>query len=385
MHPKKKILMPPTFAPHHFSVVIGKGRDARDAPGTKILRSEIFNKLAVYRKCSRRLEKAQIVSDLLREQQRRCPGGGAFVKHDGERWWELSEHDARENITAAFRNRLHENYTSSSKFKSAKRRMQLKTNGDVPRRETVVSVIKHIEPEEESKCKISPIKSLSSNDTIREEKVTLLPAVSVEDEIWNQHALNILRACMLRTNDIEHAADMQSSSCKAINDEHCVQNQDHDERILTSTTSSSDHSCTTLLLSTKVNNPNDWVSRMVSSSECEEDNHSSMDSPPISFSPGAKITCMSSDDAMESWCKHVRMEPQHLMNNQSFASMQTSWDCYSPSAVSSRRDDFFVAALTNSRRFSWLFRADPIMFSQEEELLEPVDPTMFDERLTTIH
>lgn len=119
--------MPLLFVPHEYSVIIGKGRDARDAPGTRTLRAEIQSKLHLYRTSTGRLERAQIVSDLLSEQQRRCPQGGVFVKFDGERWWELSEHDARENITAAFRNRLHEKYTSSSKFKSAKRRMQLKT------------------------------------------------------------------------------------------------------------------------------------------------------------------------------------------------------------------------------------------------------------------
>lgn len=120
--------MPLLFVPHQYSVIIGKGRDARDAPGTRFLRAEIQSRLQLYKTCTGRLERAQIVSDLLTEQQRRCPLGGVFVKFDGERWWELSEHDARENITAAFRNRLHEKYTSSSKFKSAKRRMQLKTS-----------------------------------------------------------------------------------------------------------------------------------------------------------------------------------------------------------------------------------------------------------------
>lgn len=128
--------MPLVFVPHQYSVVIGKGRDARDAPGTRFLRAEIQSKLHLYKTCTGRLERAQIVSDLLTEQQRRCPQGGVFVKFDGERWWELSEHDARENITAAFRNRLHEKYTSSSKFKSAKRRMQLKTSSAARQKES---------------------------------------------------------------------------------------------------------------------------------------------------------------------------------------------------------------------------------------------------------
>jgi hypothetical protein len=124
---KKKTMLPPSFKPYQYSVIIGKGKDARNAPGTQKLRDAINTKLEVYKRSSHhRLEKARIVSELLAQQQMRCPSGGAFIKHDGKRWWELSEHDARENITAAFRNRLHENYTSSSKFKSAKRRLQLK-------------------------------------------------------------------------------------------------------------------------------------------------------------------------------------------------------------------------------------------------------------------
>lgn len=120
----EKLLLPLDFFPLPESVVIGKGREARDAPGTLKFRADINNNLERYKTSPRRMLKAKIVTEILKRQQLRCPQVGAFVKHDGERWWVLSEHDARENITASFRNRLHEKYTSSSKFKSAKRRQQ---------------------------------------------------------------------------------------------------------------------------------------------------------------------------------------------------------------------------------------------------------------------
>eukprot|EP00934_Nitzschia_sp_Nitz4_P008660 Nitzschia sp. Nitz4//scaffold14_size191712//68909//69703//NITZ4_001715-RA/size191712-processed-gene-0.308-mRNA-1//-1//CDS//3329536903//8650//frame0 len=122
--PKERRMLPLNFRPHENSVVIGKGKDARRAPGTQRLREDIERNVSAYKAATRRLDKALVVSEILFRQNQRCPMGGAFVKFDGNCWWEVSEHDARENITACFRNRLHENYKSSSKYKSAKRRSQ---------------------------------------------------------------------------------------------------------------------------------------------------------------------------------------------------------------------------------------------------------------------
>merc|ERR1712100_302322 len=59
-----------------------------------------------------------------------CPVG-AFVKFDGEQWWEVSDRVSREKIACMFRDSLSGHYKSSNKNKVAKRRAQraLKRSG----------------------------------------------------------------------------------------------------------------------------------------------------------------------------------------------------------------------------------------------------------------
>jgi len=91
----------------------------------------ILSYLPRYEQTTQRQQKIEIVSRIYREIQENCgPMGGAFVKSDGQHWWEVSETTAREKITASFRNILCDRYKSSSKNKSARRRQRRGTSND---------------------------------------------------------------------------------------------------------------------------------------------------------------------------------------------------------------------------------------------------------------
>ncbi len=361
--------MKPTFVPHHFSVVIGKGREARDAPGTKFLRSEIYKRLDAYKSCSRRLEKAQIVSDLLKEQQLRCPHGGAFVKHDGEQWWELSEHDARENITATFRNRLHDNYTSSSKYKSAKRRMQLKYQGDRKEDSTVSQQEVNDIIKEDDESEITPSNVFSAfvvQDYESSENVN-------EQLSFNQNSLELLKSYVLHPTPIKPWVRL---SCEV----EVNMNQEKAKKSMPTISFSGDPSWATFLLSTNKEKDPSSYSETVTSSECDDDD--SLDSRGSTSS--ASSHSFSSSTTRE-WGRNFRVESFECMNkatsHQIGASEIPHWvRCLPPVLLSA--DSLFSQVTPTSNYFSWVFNADhQDPFPREEDLLQPVDPEIFEEEV----
>jgi hypothetical protein len=121
LHKTQKTLLPPTFKPLPYSVVIGRGKEPANATGNRRLTIFVKLQLQNYTKAKSRQEKSVIVSNVLETVQEACPGG-AFVKFDGRNWWEVDDNTAREKIGSMFRDCLHSRYKSSTKAKMAKRR-----------------------------------------------------------------------------------------------------------------------------------------------------------------------------------------------------------------------------------------------------------------------
>jgi hypothetical protein len=120
--PKNQMLLPNSFSPLPYTVIIGKGKLPKQATGNRRLQALVENQLENYSKAKFRRDKTFIVSNIIHSIQQICPEGGAFVKFDGQRWWEMSDDTAREKITATFRDCLHNQYKSSTKNKVEKRR-----------------------------------------------------------------------------------------------------------------------------------------------------------------------------------------------------------------------------------------------------------------------
>jgi hypothetical protein len=102
-----------------YSVIMGRGKEATNAIGNRRLQILVETQLGNYLKAKSRREKSFVVAHVLETVQGACPEGG-FVKFDGRNWWEVDDNSAREKIGSMFRDRLHDQYKSSTKAKMAR-------------------------------------------------------------------------------------------------------------------------------------------------------------------------------------------------------------------------------------------------------------------------
>jgi hypothetical protein len=109
------------YLPSPFDVICAKGRKARDHTGNRRFRLVIDMNLARYQRTHAKICKAMIVSDIVDSIRGSSPNGGFIKMHEGQ-WYEVGDHVVREKITQCFRDRLHTEYRSSSRAKSARRK-----------------------------------------------------------------------------------------------------------------------------------------------------------------------------------------------------------------------------------------------------------------------
>lgn len=118
--------------PSFSTVVIGKGKVPRKAPGNRRLQSIVQSKVHEYVGAKSKMVKSSIVTNIFFtiEEISRQEGGPPFVRYDGRSYHTVSESAAREKITSTFRDSLHDRYKSSSKNKVAKRRLANKQKAE---------------------------------------------------------------------------------------------------------------------------------------------------------------------------------------------------------------------------------------------------------------
>jgi hypothetical protein len=120
--PSTDLSLPEDFQPSSYSVIVGKGREAKDNVGNRRLRVLASTYLPKYADASNnKRTKSKIVSSLVNIIYDESPVG-AFIRlgRDG-RWCRVSESVAREKVGYTFRELLGENYKSSSIAKAAMR------------------------------------------------------------------------------------------------------------------------------------------------------------------------------------------------------------------------------------------------------------------------
>lgn len=123
--------------PTASTVVIGKGRVPKKAPGNKKLRELVQEKVHEYVSAKSKMVKSSIVTDIYFTIESMCKAEGTappFVRYDGLGYTRTSESVAREKITSSFRDCLHDKYKSSSKNKVAKRRIANKEKAEQKRK-----------------------------------------------------------------------------------------------------------------------------------------------------------------------------------------------------------------------------------------------------------
>ena len=166
-----------TSQPSSSTVVIGKGKVAREASGNIQLRSLVQNNLQEYTNAKSKMEKSSIVTEIYDAIKEACfqeGGGPVIVRYDGHYYIAVPESAARIKITSVFRNRLHDRYKSSSKNKAAKRRLahKEKTETDQQRLRTQQQTLLELAPSrQQDKKNISPLPKSSGSSSQQDEHV----------------------------------------------------------------------------------------------------------------------------------------------------------------------------------------------------------------------
>lgn len=118
-----KTLLPLDFQPTPYSVICGRGRFCTKATGNRRLNVIATMFVGRYSQLTRKDDKSEIVSEILRMVKDACPDERyAFIKYHEGRWWEVETLIAREKIGATLRDALHTKYKSSTKSKLERRR-----------------------------------------------------------------------------------------------------------------------------------------------------------------------------------------------------------------------------------------------------------------------
>jgi hypothetical protein len=117
---KKKQLLPPSFEPHNFTVLVGRTRECHEHPGNCRMKTIVDAHLQQYNEATDKLEKTAIVTEVY-NQVRAAAAIGHFVTMEKGRYYEVGERTARERIGAMFRDSLSIKYKSSAKNKEAAR------------------------------------------------------------------------------------------------------------------------------------------------------------------------------------------------------------------------------------------------------------------------
>jgi hypothetical protein len=124
----KKTRMPTRYKPDKNAVICGRGKVCTSNPGNQKLRVLILEHLDSYGKASNKVEKTEIVSTIMDSIKKGCPDAPAFLKKEGDTWWEVDDAFAREKIGCIFRDALFTKYRSSTKAKLARRKQQIVTD-----------------------------------------------------------------------------------------------------------------------------------------------------------------------------------------------------------------------------------------------------------------
>jgi len=112
-------MIPAHFKPNHYTVRCGRGNDCFNSVGNRRLRILVEIHLERYSLAIAKSEKSRIVSKVFDTVH---DAGGSFVKQDRGTWYKVGDAAAREKVGAMFRDRLHMQYRSSTKCKTARRR-----------------------------------------------------------------------------------------------------------------------------------------------------------------------------------------------------------------------------------------------------------------------
>jgi hypothetical protein len=117
------------FIPSDYSVICGRGKDSYDHIGNYHFRELATLFVARYSRASSKIEKSEIVSEMVNMIQQAGPGG-IFCKFEKGAWFKVSDIYAREKASALLRDLVQSKQGSpvkAEKAKSARPKIQKQT------------------------------------------------------------------------------------------------------------------------------------------------------------------------------------------------------------------------------------------------------------------
>jgi hypothetical protein len=119
---KGKTMLPATFAPQAYSVILGRGK-VNETVGNRRLKILVDIELSNFEKAKSRRERASVVDRVMETIQEACKMG-AFIRYEDGVWYEVDDTEARDKIATMFRNKLSHQYKSSTSNKVERRRQR---------------------------------------------------------------------------------------------------------------------------------------------------------------------------------------------------------------------------------------------------------------------
>ena len=127
--------LPDEFTPGDFDVVCGRGKGSYNRPGNKRFRAIVQLHIADYVNAKNRYGKSNVLSEVLERVRSQAGGSARFVKCIQQKWYEISEEEAREKVGHTMRESIMALDQNSSK--QAKKKSTAWTQVDCKRRETI--------------------------------------------------------------------------------------------------------------------------------------------------------------------------------------------------------------------------------------------------------
>jgi len=160
------------FSPIDSDVICGRGRRCFNHRGNVKFRNTILAYLTRYKAAETKAQKSNIICEIIDLVRKDSPNGG-FVKKDepSGRWFEVGNFLAREKVSQAFRDVLHDQYRSSNIAKNARRRSEQRGK---PSSNQVVQKLEKAKPSLHEKLDPNRKKSISSRNLIANEKSRLM-------------------------------------------------------------------------------------------------------------------------------------------------------------------------------------------------------------------
>lgn len=113
--------LPIGYVPSRHDVILGTGREAMHHTGNKNFQNTVKRYIEDYSKLPSKMEKGEIISQIMHVTKKQSPTDTPFVKNVNRRWYAVGSKIVREKVSQSLRNELHSKYRSSMQAKKQRR------------------------------------------------------------------------------------------------------------------------------------------------------------------------------------------------------------------------------------------------------------------------